>query len=54
MHKDEPKDLLRTFQPMGKIVAVKDIVDADLFLAEAEQVTGEILRVDGGSHAGRW
>ena len=54
MHKDEPKDLLRTFQPMGKIVAVKDIVDAVLFLAEAEQVTGEILRVDGGSHAGRW
>ncbi|MGB8063550.1 MAG: SDR family oxidoreductase [Candidatus Sulfotelmatobacter sp.] len=54
MHKDEPKDFLRTFQPMGKIVEVKDIVDAVLFLAEAEQVTGEILRVDGGAHAGRW
>jgi NAD(P)-dependent dehydrogenase (short-subunit alcohol dehydrogenase family) len=54
MHKDEPKDLLKTFQPMGKIVEVKDIVDAVLFLAEAGQVTGEILRVDGGAHAGRW
>jgi NAD(P)-dependent dehydrogenase (short-subunit alcohol dehydrogenase family) len=54
MHKDEPKDILKTFQPMGKIVEVKDIVDAVLFLAEAGQVTGEILRVDGGAHAGRW
>ena len=54
MHKDDPKDFLKTFQPMGKIVEVKDVVDAVLFLAEADQVTGEILRVDGGAHAGRW
>jgi NAD(P)-dependent dehydrogenase (short-subunit alcohol dehydrogenase family) len=54
LHKDEPKDFLKTFQPMGKVVEVKDIVDAVLFLAEADQVTGEILRVDGGAHAGRW
>jgi NAD(P)-dependent dehydrogenase (short-subunit alcohol dehydrogenase family) len=54
LHKDEPKDFLRTFQPMGKIVEVKDVVDAVLFLAEADQITGEILRVDGGAHAGRW
>jgi NAD(P)-dependent dehydrogenase (short-subunit alcohol dehydrogenase family) len=54
MHKDDPKELLKTFQPMGKIVEVKDIVDAIFFLAAADQVTGEILRVDGGSHAGRW
>lgn len=54
MHKDDPEDFLRKFQPMGKIVKVKDIVDAVLFLAEAHQVTGEILRVDGGAHAGRW
>jgi len=54
MHKDDPKDILRTFQPMGRIVEVKDVIDAVLFLAEADQVTGEILRVDGGAHAGRW
>jgi NAD(P)-dependent dehydrogenase (short-subunit alcohol dehydrogenase family) len=54
LHKDEPKDFLKTFQPMGKIVEVKDIVDAVLFLAEAGQITGEVLHVDGGSHAGRW
>jgi NAD(P)-dependent dehydrogenase (short-subunit alcohol dehydrogenase family) len=54
MHKDDPKDVLKTFQPMGKIVGIADIVDAVLYLAKAGQVTGEILHVDGGAHAGRW
>jgi NAD(P)-dependent dehydrogenase (short-subunit alcohol dehydrogenase family) len=54
MHKDDSKEFLKTFQPMGKIVEVKDIVEAVLYLAQADQVTGEILHVDGGSHAGRW
>jgi len=54
MHKDDPKDFLRTLQPMGKIASVKDVVEAVLYLAQAGQVTGEVLHVDGGSHAGRW
>jgi NAD(P)-dependent dehydrogenase (short-subunit alcohol dehydrogenase family) len=54
LHKDDPKDFLKTLQPMGKIAAVKDIVDAVLYLAQAGQVTGEVLHVDGGAHAGRW
>jgi NAD(P)-dependent dehydrogenase (short-subunit alcohol dehydrogenase family) len=54
MHKDDPKDVLTSFQPMGKIVEIKDIVEAVLYLADAAQVTGEVLHVDGGSHAGRW
>ena len=54
LHKDEPKDSLKTMQPMGKIVHAKDVVDAVLYLAQADQVTGEILHVDGGAHAGRW
>ena len=54
LHKDEPKDSLRASQPMGKIVEIKDVVDAVLFLAQAGQVTGEVLHVDGGAHAGRW
>jgi NAD(P)-dependent dehydrogenase (short-subunit alcohol dehydrogenase family) len=54
LHKDDAKDSLKTFQPMGKIVEVKDIVDAVLYLARADQVTGETIHVDGGSHAGRW
>ena len=54
LHKNEPKDSLKASQPMGKIVEIKDIVDAVLYLAEADQITGEVLHVDGGAHAGRW
>ncbi len=54
MHKDDPKDFLRTLQPMGGISDVKDIVDAIVYLTEAKQVTGEVLHVDGGAHVGKW
>jgi NAD(P)-dependent dehydrogenase (short-subunit alcohol dehydrogenase family) len=54
LHKNDPEDVLRKSQPMGKIVEVKDVVDAVLYLAQAGQVTGEVLHVDGGAHAGRW
>jgi len=54
MHKDDPKELLTARQPMGQIVQVKDIVDAIVYLTEAGQVTGEVLHVDGGAHAGKW
>jgi NAD(P)-dependent dehydrogenase (short-subunit alcohol dehydrogenase family) len=54
LHKDGPKDSLKRRQPMGQIAEVKDIVDAVLYLAQARQVTGEVLHVDGGAHAGCW
>jgi NAD(P)-dependent dehydrogenase (short-subunit alcohol dehydrogenase family) len=54
LHRGNPKDSLKALQPMGKVAEVKDIVDAVLYLAQAGQVTGEIIHVDGGSHAGRW
>jgi NAD(P)-dependent dehydrogenase (short-subunit alcohol dehydrogenase family) len=54
MHKDQPKESLKTLQPMGRISEVKDIVDAIVYLTEADQVTGEVLHVDGGSHVGKW
>lgn len=54
MHKDDPKDFLKTLQPMGQISSVKDIVDAIVYLTEASQVTGEVLHVDGGAHVGKW
>ena len=47
-----PEDTLTSRQPLGKIVEVKDIVGAVLYLAQAAQVTGEVLHVDGGAHAG--
>jgi NAD(P)-dependent dehydrogenase (short-subunit alcohol dehydrogenase family) len=54
LHKNDPQDALKALQPMGKMASVKDIVDAVLYLTQAEQVTGEVLHVDGGAHAGRW
>jgi NAD(P)-dependent dehydrogenase (short-subunit alcohol dehydrogenase family) len=54
LHDNDPKDFLRTLQPMGRMVRVRDIADAVLYLAQADEVTGEILHVDGGAHAGRW
>jgi len=54
MHKDDPQEFLKTLQPMGQISAISDIVDAVLYLTDAGQVTGEVLRVDGGSHVGKW
>jgi NAD(P)-dependent dehydrogenase (short-subunit alcohol dehydrogenase family) len=54
LQKDGSKESLKTRQPNGKIAEVRDIVDAVLYLAQAEQVTGEVLHVDGGAHAGCW
>jgi len=54
MHKNDPKDFPKTLSPMGTISDPKDIADAVIYLAEARQVTGEVLHVDDGAHVGRW
>jgi NAD(P)-dependent dehydrogenase (short-subunit alcohol dehydrogenase family) len=54
MHKNDPKDFLKSLSPLGRIADVKDIVDAVLYLTDARQVTGEVLHVDGGAHVGKW
>jgi len=54
LQKDATKESLTTRQPLKTVTEVKDIVGAVLYLARAGQVTGEIIHVDGGSHAGRW
>jgi len=48
------KELLKKQQPMGSMVAIRDIVSAVFYLVSARQVTGEILHVDGGAHTGKW
>jgi len=53
MHPDPTADVNR-LPPNGKVAEVRDVADAVLYLAQAEQVTGEVLHVDGGAHAGRW
>ena len=54
MHEKNPKDFLKTLNPMGTISDSKEIADAVVYLAEARNVTGEVLHVDGGAHVGRW
>ena len=54
LHKNTPKDLMKTLSPMGTISDAKEIADAVVYLTEARNVTGEVLHVDGGAHVGRW
>ncbi len=54
LHKNNPKDFLKTLSPMGTMSDSKDIADAVIYLTEARHVTGEVLHVDGGAHTGRW
>src|ERR1700689_4529951 len=52
MHRNARND--SALQPTMKKAAVKDIVDAVLYLAQAGHVSGEILHVDGAAPARRW
>ena len=52
MHRNDPND--PTSQPTMKKASVQDIVDAVLYLARADHVSGEILHVDGAAPARRW
>jgi NAD(P)-dependent dehydrogenase (short-subunit alcohol dehydrogenase family) len=47
-------EFLAGLQPMGRMGEPQEVVDAVLYLENAGFVTGEILHVDGGAHAGRW
>ena len=49
---DEQFEELSGMQPLGHVGEVRDVVDAVLYLADAGFVTGVILPVDGGVHAG--
>jgi NAD(P)-dependent dehydrogenase (short-subunit alcohol dehydrogenase family) len=54
MHKPETHGFLKTLHPIQRIGRVSEIVDAVLYLTDATFVTGEVLHVDGGAHAGKW
>jgi NAD(P)-dependent dehydrogenase (short-subunit alcohol dehydrogenase family) len=45
---------LNGLQPLRRVGTTKDIVDAILYLADADFTTGTILPVDGGVTAGHW
>ena len=54
MHAAETHEFLAGLHPMGRMGEIQEVVDAVLYLESAAFVTGEILHVDGGAHAGRW
>jgi NAD(P)-dependent dehydrogenase (short-subunit alcohol dehydrogenase family) len=54
MHALESLDALATLHPLGRIGEPEEIAHALLFLERAPFVTGEVLHLDGGAHAGRW
>jgi NAD(P)-dependent dehydrogenase (short-subunit alcohol dehydrogenase family) len=54
MHKPETLEFLKGLHPVGRMGEIKEVVDAVLFLTDATFITGEILHVDGGAHAGKW
>ncbi len=49
---DDEYDELNGMQPLGHVGEVDDVVDAVLYLTDANFVTGVVLPVDGGIHAG--
>lgn len=53
MHRVEDHEMLGGFHPLGRIAEPSEIASAVLFLESAGFVTGEIVHVDGGNHAGR-
>ncbi|KVN53129.1 SDR family NAD(P)-dependent oxidoreductase [Burkholderia anthina] len=54
LHTPETHEFLKSLQPSGKIGNVQQIVDAVLYLTDAEFTTGVVLPVDGGATAGKW
>lgn len=54
MHAGEAHGFLAGLHPAGRMGEVQEVVDAVLYLDAAAFVTGEVLHVDGGAHAGHW
>lgn len=54
MHTPGSHGFLKTLHPIQRLASVDEIVEAVQYLDGAAFVTGEVLHVDGGAHAGRW
>jgi NAD(P)-dependent dehydrogenase (short-subunit alcohol dehydrogenase family) len=54
MHAPETHEFLAGLHPLKRMGEVQEIVDAVLYLESAGFITGEVLHVDGGQHAGKW
>lgn len=54
MHASENHEFLKGLSPTRRMGTPAEMADAVLFLDSASFVSGEILHVDGGAHAGKW
>jgi len=54
MHAPGSHEFLKRLHPIQRLAAISEIVEALLYLDSATFVTGEVLHVDGGAHAGKW
>lgn len=54
LHKDDDHGFLSAMHPIARMGQPSEVVDAILYLQSAHFVTGEIISVDGGAHAGKW
>ena len=53
MHAEENLKFFGKYHPLGRIGEAGEVASAITFLETAEFITGEIIHVDGGQHAGR-
>ena len=54
MHTPETHEFLAGLHPLNRMGEIQEIVAAVLYLESAGFITGEVLHVDGGAHAGKW
>jgi NAD(P)-dependent dehydrogenase (short-subunit alcohol dehydrogenase family) len=54
LHAQESHAFLQGLSPARRIGTPLEIADAVLYLESATFVSGEVLHVDGGAHAGKW
>ena len=54
MHAKTSHDFLESLHPIKRLASVDEIAHAVLYLDSADFITGEVVHVDGGAHAGRW
>lgn len=54
LHPEGLHEFLKGLQPTGAYGQVRDIVDAVMYMTDAQFTTGVVLSVDGGATAGVW
>ncbi|EFH83411.1 SDR family NAD(P)-dependent oxidoreductase [Ktedonobacter racemifer] len=54
LHKNDDHGFLSKMHPIARMGRASEVVDAIMYLDTATFVTGEIIHVDGGAHAGKW